>query len=177
MSLSVLPPKANVAGWITLGVYLCVGGLLIFAWTEFQAFATQQARADTLQSQNQRLEATLQTERAAAQAAPSAAEIAALSDRVQWYNDHIPNGAAPVLGYLTTLEGSLPDTVRLLTLFYDRQGQYLALSIVSESEANLLRTLSALQDAFAPFDVQLERQLTLDGSGQRQLQYDVRVVE
>ena len=175
MSLSVVPAKRNYVAWITVGIYFCTFIVVSAAWMQFSAFALQEDASKLLREQNGRIEATIRNE--ADVTAPSSASLDALSQRVVWYNNQIPDGAAPVMSYLINLEGILPDDVKLASLYYDRQGKYLTVSIVSKTEASLLRALNALQDKFESAEVELERQLTLDGASSRHLQYDVRVAE
>ncbi len=175
INLSVIPAPRNLSAILAVVFYALTLGCLVALWMQSLTHAALREEAARFAEQNQKISAALVTERQAAADAPEIAELRALAARVEWYNDQIGAGAPPILEMLDLLEETLPRDVRASAIFYDRRGRFITFSLVSEVEESLLKSIEALQDGFGAAAVELERQVTLEGSGERVFQYDLRV--
>lgn len=178
--MSVIPAPRNYAALAALAIYLGCVILIGALWLKTSDF--WQIRAKTLQidADNARISAQLEQESTALAQSPTRDEIENLRQRVDWYNNQISNGAHPLIDHLDLLEKALPDNVRLNALFYDRPGRYLTLSLMSGEEDALRSAYAGLSQSYSQdfsASVDLERQVTLDSSGARIYQYDVRISE
>lgn len=107
-------------------------------------------------------------------AIPAPDEIAALSRRIDYYNDLIGERSAAPSAILDGLEAALPAEVWVQTLSYDAETGRLALSLLSEEENLLPLALQRIEALDLLGAVILERQIRVR-RGQRVLvQYDIR---
>ncbi|UWQ00403.1 hypothetical protein [Aliiroseovarius crassostreae] len=158
-------------------VLLAISLLLILGlWVRVDEIEQLGAETDRLQAQTARVSRQLAQEQAAEGTLPSQAEIDALAQRIHWYNDRIPARTLDLPAILDGLEQGIGPDVRLGGLTYDRAGEFVQLSILSETEQTLLATLHKLRDILAPNQFAVERQITLDGASGRLVQYDLRVM-
>lgn len=178
--MSVCPAPRNYPAYIALAFYLGCALLVGTLWFKTADYWDLRTQTQQIIQDSARVSAQLTKEQALLDQAPALAEIEALRQRVNWYNGQISNGASPLIDHLDLLEKSLPDPVRLSALFYDRQGRYLTLSLMSDDEDALRDAYAKLSKTYAAtFDakVDLERQVTLDSSGERLFQFDARISE
>ena len=125
--------------------------------------------------QNEKIQLALQLENRAGVDNPTVAELQELSQQVSWYNQNIGDHSLSLMGLLDILEAEISDTVRLKSIYFDRQEKEVLLSLESLSEEDLLDDFENLQTVFAPQPVELDRQIALDAEDGRRVQFDLRV--
>ena len=180
MSLSVIPTPRNTAAYIALSIYLGCALLIGGIWYLTSDYMHLRSETRALNADAARISAQLSLEQDRLDEAPTLAELDILRNRIGWYNAQISSGAHPLIEHLDVLEQTLPDDVRLSALFYDRQGRFLTLSMMSEDEDALRAAYGTLSVRYLETlgtTVDLERQVTLDSSGTRQFQFDARITE
>jgi hypothetical protein len=176
-SLSVIPKKTNVTGILFSIVLVFITATAYFIWAMVSSTHAWQAQSETFEKQNAMIHNKIDNAQNDTKFVPTSSQLSSLRQRVDWYNQRIPQTLDPVLSFLTILEKSLLPDVKLNDFFYDQGGKSVAISLLSVSEQSLLATLRQLQNELAPMTLTLERQLSLDGVDLRMIQYDVRVVK
>lgn len=106
-------------------------------------------------------------------AAPSAAEYAALTARVDYHNALLGDRRAELLDVLSVLEAAIPGDVWLRDLSYDTPTGRLNLSLLSRDETALPAALQSIEGSVLFEDVILKRQLQMRQGNEELVQYEV----
>ncbi len=160
------------------------GGVIGAVWTVAAALAAACAyltwQGLTLLEQEQTvtghiadLKAELAVLEAEDDAAPSAAEYAALSARVAYHNALVGDRRAELLDVLAALESAVPDDVWLRDLTYDAPTGRLALTLLSRDETALPAALQAIEAVDLLDDVILKRQVQMRQGQEELVQYEI----
>lgn len=159
-------------------------GAILAVWTIAAAFAIACAALTyqglTLLDQEQTLTqhiAKLRTDIAELEkdigAAPSAAEYAALSARIDYHNALLGDQHADLLDVLSVLETAVPGDVWLRDLSYDAPTGRFNLSLLSRDETALPAALQSIEGSALFEDVILKRQLQMRQGNEELVQYEV----
>ena len=172
MNLSPIGPGANITKGLTY--FFLFGAVAVALATLWQIRETWLSDAEiiALQQRNTQVLQALQDVRDHTNDIPEEADIDAVIARIAAYNALVPPGADGLDQFMPQIEQALPNAVRVSTLYYDRRGRLLRLSLLAETEPVLVDALGQFQDVFDK-DVALDRQLTRDSARGQLIQYDL----